>query len=520
MRWEFTPAAERALARVAATLPAHAGPEIDGGLELLGVVLEDDEGAAFQWLLRMGCQPGKVQSLPVLPKTETNSSGDGLRDIPLGRELIRHLPVALTGILRSARQVADEIWGDPTITSEALTVGVFRRSFAGRQWLEEAGLSEEKLKQSLEQSFGDPIAIDEEVDLGVAEAPPGLIRLVDAVSNRLREGLRVLEDHYRFVLENGWVVGRLKTMRHEVDRLITEIPGSALALQERDIQGDVGAGLRVATERPREGVEAVLRANWKRVQEALRSLEENAKILHPETARSWEALRYEAYALETRTLAQPTSQLAQSALMMLIDADCLLGIETTIREAALGGVDAVQLREKKRSGRDLLDLAKKVRECTHKAGVLLIVNDRPDLAKLAAADAVHLGQEDFPLKQVRKFVGKEMLIGSSTHELAQMEEAESAGADYLGAGPVFPSRTKQFSAFAGLAFISQMSQRATAPWFAIGGIGPDNIVEVKKAGASRVAIGHALTQSEDPQGVARYLRSVLGAPAAGAGHGG
>jgi len=515
MRWEFTPAATRALLRVQASIPPHAGPEFDPGLELLAALTEDLEGAGAAWLASMGVRLDFPQSEIFQPKEQLPSLapldeelfrelGDGCS---ASRELLRRLPLALTAILRSARQFASEHFSDSTINSEALGAAVFERSRKGKKWLLGAGFNEEKTTETI---LGTPLVLDEPLNLEPSETPPGLIRLVDAVGNRLREGLRVLEDHARFVSENAWLVESLKKMRHEVDALLVKIPGTARLVQSRDVSGDSGAGLWTGAERERKDTNDIQRSNWKRIQEALRSLEEHAKVVAPFLSRNLESLRYESYTLEKRSNEPPSGLLADSALMLLVSRDCLLGMEKTVRESIRGGVDILQLREKSLPDSELLDLAKKVRLWTRDEGALLILNDRPDLALLAEADGVHLGTTDLSPSDARRILEAGMLVGCSTHNGADRDAYAQAGADYLGVGPIFPSKTKIFHEFAGLDYVRSFADWHGPPWFAIGGIHLDNIGLLRDAGVKRMAISQAICQSEDPQAMARALRLGLG----------
>jgi thiamine-phosphate pyrophosphorylase len=150
-----------------------------------------------------------------------------------------------------------------------------------------------------------------------------------------------------------------------------------------------------------------------------------------------------------------------------------------------------------------------VRLWTRKAGVLFVVNDRPDIARLVEADGVHLGQDDLPVADARRVVGPDALIGVSTHSIAQVRQAVLDGADYIGIGPVFPSATKEFEHFPGLGFVRAATAETTLPAFALGGIGPGNLGEVVAAGARRVAVGAAVARADDPQTAARLLRAGL-----------
>jgi thiamine-phosphate pyrophosphorylase len=137
------------------------------------------------------------------------------------------------------------------------------------------------------------------------------------------------------------------------------------------------------------------------------------------------------------------------------------------------------------------------------------MNDRPDLAVLCDADGVHVGQDELTVRDVRRIVGPDRLVGVSTHDIEQARQAVLDGADYLGVGPVFPSDTKSFDAFAGLEFVRQAAAEITRPWFAIGGITAANLADVTAAGAERIAIGAAICAADDPADATRALRSRL-----------
>jgi thiamine-phosphate pyrophosphorylase len=169
----------------------------------------------------------------------------------------------------------------------------------------------------------------------------------------------------------------------------------------------------------------------------------------------------------------------------------------------------IQLREKDLPDRTLLARARDLREMTRASGVLFIVNDRPDIALLAEADGVHLGQDDLSVREARRLLGPDALIGVSTHNVDQVWEAVQEGASYLGVGPTFPSQTKAFDTFAGLAFVREALTETSLPAFAIGGIHQDNITEVVAAGCWRVAVSHAVCATEDPRTAARQLRAAL-----------
>jgi thiamine-phosphate pyrophosphorylase len=177
-----------------------------------------------------------------------------------------------------------------------------------------------------------------------------------------------------------------------------------------------------------------------------------------------------------------------------------------LRPAIAGGVDIVQLRDKRLSDDELTAVARTAHKLCEQLGVLLIVNDRPTVAVEAGADGVHVGQEDITVAQVRELVGPGMLIGLSTHTSA---EVHAAGCDYIGVGPVYSTPTKPGRPAVGLELVRYAATHARVPFFAIGGIDARNLPEVIEAGARRVAVVRAVAHAGDPERAAHDLRMTL-----------
>lgn len=195
---------------------------------------------------------------------------------------------------------------------------------------------------------------------------------------------------------------------------------------------------------------------------------------------------------------------------MLVTEDlCHHGSGPAVRGAMKGGVGIVQLREKHLPDRQLMIRARRMREWTRESDVLFIMNDRPDLAVLADADGVHVGQEELSVKDARRIIGPDKLIGVSTHSIEQARQAVLDGADYIGVGPVFRSSTKSFDAFVGLDLVKQVAEEISLPAFAIGGINLENLDQVLAAGAERIAVTAALCGSEKPFEVAVQFRTKI-----------
>jgi thiamine-phosphate pyrophosphorylase len=180
-------------------------------------------------------------------------------------------------------------------------------------------------------------------------------------------------------------------------------------------------------------------------------------------------------------------------------------------ELVEASVGMIQLRDKGLDDRELVERGRLLRERTRGSATLSVINDRADVAAAVHADGVHLGQEDLSVKDARAIVGPQMLIGVSTHNIDQARAAVLDGANYLGAGPTFPSNTKQFESFAGLDYLRQVAAEIRLPMFAIGGITAKNIHEVLASGISRVAVGAAITTASKPGCAAGEILDMLNA---------
>src|SRR5437899_1153257 len=177
-----------------------------------------------------------------------------------------------------------------------------------------------------------------------------------------------------------------------------------------------------------------------------------------------------------------------------------------------GGARILQLRWPGASARDLLAAARAIRTLARAAGTLFLVKDRPDVARAAEADGVHLGQDDLPVAAASRVLGAGGRIGVSTHDLEQARAAEAAGADYIAVGPVYTTTTKPDAlAPRGLALVSAVRAAVRCPLVAIGGITPGTAAAVRVAGADAVAMIGALLRAPDPEAAVRAVLARLSA---------
>lgn len=178
-----------------------------------------------------------------------------------------------------------------------------------------------------------------------------------------------------------------------------------------------------------------------------------------------------------------------------------------MEEAILGGVDIIQLRDKYSSKKEVLKKAKLLKELTQKYDIPLIINDHIDVALAVNADGIHIGQDDLPLEEARKIIGKNKIIGISTHEIEEAREAQKNGADYIGVGPIFPTKSKvDVVDPVTTKYIEEVVKEITIPFVAIGGIKLHNVDQVLDAGATRICAISEIVGNED---VTRACQSFI-----------
>jgi thiamine-phosphate pyrophosphorylase len=490
---ELTPAVVRTLQvakqwarwqRSATILPSH----------LLQGLLHQEEGRPWQLLTQHGLDPELVRRGLPAGVDETDSEDMA------PNETLHH-------IMARANELARNFGEEGSIASDHMLFALLETDGDLREQLEADGLRFAEFESTIWAAQGPPVKLDEPLCLDDAPDVVATARLLDANANRAREALRVVEDYCRFILNDAYLTSQWKDLRHDLAGVLSALPARWL-LQARDTDGDVGTSISTSSEMERGGMADVLHAACKRLQEALRSLEEYGKLVNAELAAGIEGLRYRAYTLERALLLGGTTRarLEAAELCVLVSSElCHESLTATVRDAAAGGAQVIQLREKNVDDRTLLERARELRRVTSEAGVLFIINDRPDIARLVEADGVHLGQGDLPVREARQIVGPDVLIGVSTRNLAQLRQAVTDGASYVGVGPAFRSTTKQIDEVAGLEYVRQATEETSLPAFVIGGISAANVAAVVAAGAQRVAVSAAVCRTDDSKSAAAAI---------------
>jgi len=337
------------------------------------------------------------------------------------------------------------------------------------------------------------------------------LRIIDANLNRIGEGLRLLEDLARLLLNDATLTQQLKTMRHEL--VTSDWSFNQQLLQSRDSESDVGINIEAPEQAEPKELPLAVVANARRIQEALRTLEELAKI--PDTTSKLDSdkfkqARFSLYTMERTLLSKLLRKdkiRSIPGLYVIIDTQALKGrshIEVA-SQAIHGGAKAVQLRDKPQSKKELLSIAQELRSLCTEHNVLFIMNDYLDLALASDADGLHLGQDDLPIKVARKLLPMDKILGCSTTTVDQAITAESEGADYIAAGSIYPTSSKETAKVVGLERLLQIRQAISLPLVAIGGITKDNTAEVLAAGADSVAVISTILQAESPEEAARQI---------------
>jgi thiamine-phosphate pyrophosphorylase len=174
-----------------------------------------------------------------------------------------------------------------------------------------------------------------------------------------------------------------------------------------------------------------------------------------------------------------------------------------------GGVDLIQLRGKGRLINELVNLASDIHEITARSDTPLIVNDHAEIAARVPVEGVHVGQDDDSIAVARQKAGRDLIVGKSTHSLAQAHTAKSEGADYIGFGPIFATPTKPDYTPIGLGDVRQVHLDMSIPIFCIGGVNIDNLQQVIDAGAKRVVMVSALLKAHSIVDYARCATDML-----------
>lgn len=322
-----------------------------------------------------------------------------------------------------------------------------------------------------------------------------------------------MEDYCRFALNSSALQLRAKQLRHELSAAVGKLDAARL-IAGRDTLADVGIGREIERQMLRKSLKDAFVAASKRLTEALRVLTETAKPLNPQVAEEIEKLRYGAYTLEKDIVlfSEAGEKFKDVRLYVIISSSVPADVLSLTALCAAGGADCLQLRAKDGPDDVLFSLASEFVRLCRDAGAVSIINDRVDIAAASGADGVHLGQNDLPVAQARRFAPVPFVTGKSTHSTAQLGRAIDELVTYVGLGPVFPTPTKPGAEPVGLDYVRRSVEALADTGIghaAIGGITLENIEDVLRAGAKTIAVCSAITQVDDPRAACqRFVEKI------------
>ena len=322
-----------------------------------------------------------------------------------------------------------------------------------------------------------------------------VIRVLDANINRAAEGMRVLEDIARFILENQYLFDSIKQCRHNLRE-------QSPSLYSRNTSGDVGTNNSTTQEKSRGSLHDIALAASNRCSEALRVVEEFLKLHNAQ--HSIESIRYAMYDLSAeviRGLGSTKKKQWKCCFIMSTD-DCVLPWKETLTQALIAGCDCVQIREKAMQTKMLITHVLDAKQITDEHDVPIIINDRVDVMLATNTAGVHLGKDDMPIVDARKMSGKERIIGATAHSKDEVVLAIEAGADYIGVGAMFASPTKPNASVEGLALVNNVKD---VHHLAVGGITQENVHILYSAGCKGVAVSSSVAHATTPELVVRGL---------------
>ncbi|MGE4170496.1 MAG: thiamine phosphate synthase [Candidatus Margulisiibacteriota bacterium] len=288
---------------------------------------------------------------------------------------------------------------------------------------------------------------------------PAYAAVMDANVNRVAEGLRVIEEYTRFIAGKKTLTDRLAVLRKHLNQV--PYPWESL-LAIRDTAQDMRAKEIPQT---RSDLVGLLKANFKRVEEGLRVLEEYSG--NP----VYNQARYDVYDLEKEVLLGLVQKNIRPGIYLISDSVDVL------QQGLAWGVSVIQLRDKHASKAEILEKARAV-AALDRGDIPLIINDFIDIALLVNADGVHTGQDDLAIGFQRQLLGPHRIIGRTTHSLDQGLQAQAEGADYISVGPIWETPSKPGRAGIGFDYLADASAHLTVPYVAIGGVNRGNIEAV------------------------------------------
>lgn len=328
-------------------------------------------------------------------------------------------------------------------------------------------------------------------------------RIIDVNLNRLDESLKLIEDIARFHIANRALLSQIRKIRSEFRDFKKSLPLRDIIRSRRSSE-DPGRPTNFDT-RTTKPVSAVILSNLARAKEASRILEETSKTFRAKSSGLMKEIRFKIYDLE-KEIIRHIDKNFDPHLQVIIDEQYVSScdVEEVTKILMANGATMIQLRAKEMDDRSFLKYASKIRETIGKKDVRFIVNDRTDIAMASNAHGIHLGQKDIPARVARRIMGDYAIIGVSARTVREARKAESDGADYLGVGALYPTKTKRDARTCTLSTLRSICRSVGIPVIGIGGVNSSNYRAVLRAGAAGIAISSFVFEGD----MKKRLRSL------------
>ncbi len=313
------------------------------------------------------------------------------------------------------------------------------------------------------------------------------LRIIDVNLNRLDGSLKLIEDIARFNISDRRILIQTRNIRNAFRDFKKSLPLREVILSRRSKE-DPGRPAKFDAGATKTST-AVILSNLARAKEASRTLEETCGTLDAKLSGSMKEIRFKIYDLE-RDLVKYIDRRFDPYLHVIIDEQYLRSrsVEEVTRTLVKNGATMIQLRITSLNDRSFLKYANAIRKIIGKKDVKFIVNNRPDIALACNAHGVHLGQEDMPVIVARRIMGDAAIIGCSARSVKEARKAESDGADYLGVGAIYPTKTKPDARKCAISTLRSICRSVKIPVIGIGGVDDSNYKSVLRAGASGIAV--------------------------------
>jgi thiamine-phosphate pyrophosphorylase len=316
-------------------------------------------------------------------------------------------------------------------------------------------------------------------------------RIADVNLNRLTESLKFMEDLVRFNLEDRILLARVRKTRNAFLKIKKTIPLTDM-INFRKSQKDLGRSAKFDFSAKKEKKDLVI-ANITRAKESARILEEILKSSNAKQSNLMKEIRFQIYDLE-KSIVKSIKRDFTPTIYAIIDEKYLSTqpIENIVKIVEKYGATMIQLRIKTLPDRKFYNYARRIKNSIKKARTRFIINNRLDIALACRADGVHIGHKDIGLKLARRIMGGNYIIGTSARTIAAAKRAERAGADYIGVGSIFKTKTKTDARVCGISVLRTICKSVAIPVVGIGGITNKNYRRVFKAGARGIAVSSYL----------------------------